>query len=103
MTKAIISYDKDLPEIPDRRPWDKPTSFLVKDATTESGWHVDASGRRPSRLLLIPKLHTAVGQWRDDDYPGTSEVTQRLFAYWFDEEPRGCRLCRPLSLSLLPA
>jgi len=86
MTKAIISYDKDLPEIPDRRPWDKPTSFLVKDATTESGWRVDASGRRPSHLLLIPKLRIAVGQWRDDGYPGASEVTRRLFAYWFDED-----------------
>jgi Type III restriction enzyme, res subunit len=85
MAKAIISYDKGLPEIPDRRPWEKPTSFLVKDPTTESGWRVDASGRRPSRLLLIPKLRTAVDQWRNDGYPGASEVTRRLFAYWFDE------------------
>jgi type III restriction enzyme len=51
MAKAIISYDKDLPEIPDRRPWEKPASFLVKDSSTESGWRVDASGRRPSRLV----------------------------------------------------
>ena len=72
MAKAIISYDKDLPEIPDRRPWEKPTSFLVKDSSTESGWRVDASGRRPSRLLLIPKLRSAVDQWRDDGYPGAS-------------------------------
>jgi type III restriction enzyme len=86
MAKAIISYDKDLPEIPDRRPWEKPASFLVKDSSTESGWRVDASGRRPSHLLLIPKLRSAVDQWRDDGYPGASEVTRRLFDYWFDED-----------------
>ena len=28
---AVIAYDKDLPEIPGRRPWEEPTSFLVKD------------------------------------------------------------------------
>ena len=86
MAKAIISYDRDLPEIPDRRPWEKPTSFLVKDPTTETGWRVDASDRRPSRLLLIPKLRTAVDRWRADGYPGASDVTQRLFAYWFEED-----------------
>jgi type III restriction enzyme len=86
MAKAIISYDKDLPEIPDRRPWEKPTSFLVKDATTDSGWRVNASGRRPSHLLLIAKLRSDVDQWRDNGYPGASEVTRRLFAYWFEED-----------------
>ena len=86
MAKAIISYDRDLPEIPDRRPWEKPASFLVKDPTTETGWRVDASDRRPSRLLLIPKLRTAVDRWRADGYPGASDVTRRLFAYWFEED-----------------
>ena len=31
MARAVIAYDKDLPEIPGRRPWEKPTSYLVKD------------------------------------------------------------------------
>ena len=31
MTNAVINYDKDLPEIQDRRPWERPTSYLVKD------------------------------------------------------------------------
>ncbi len=65
MAKAIISYDKELPEIPDHWPWEKPTSFLVKDPTAESGWRVDASGRRPSHLLLIAKRQSAVNQWRN--------------------------------------
>ena len=86
MPNSIISYDKDLPEIPGRRPWEKPTSFLVKDPTAETGWRVDESGRRPSKLLLTQKLRAAVDRWREDGYPGASEVTQRLFAYWFDED-----------------
>ena len=31
MASAVIAYDKDLPEIPGRCPWEKPTSYLVKD------------------------------------------------------------------------
>ena len=60
MPKSLISYDKDLPEIPGRQPWEQPTSFLVKDPTAASGWRVDESGHRPSKLLLVQKLRTAV-------------------------------------------
>jgi type III restriction enzyme len=86
MATSIIAYDKDLPEIPGRCPWLKPDSFLVKDAKSETGWSVDKSGRRPSKLLLIAKLRKAVAKWRDDGYPGASEVTLRLFSYWFEED-----------------
>lgn len=37
MAKAVIAYDKDLPEIPGRRPWEKPTSYLVKNETAPTG------------------------------------------------------------------
>ena len=30
MPRAVIAYDKDLPEIPGRRPWEKPTSSAVR-------------------------------------------------------------------------
>lgn len=86
MAKAVIAYDKDLPEIPGRRPWEKPTSFLVKDDAAPTGWREDASGRRPSRLLLVPKIRAAVDAWREQGYPGASDVTQRLFEYWFGED-----------------
>ena len=33
----------------------------------------------------MPKIRTAVDEWRDQGYPGASEVTRRLFEYWFDE------------------
>ena len=64
MAKAVIAYDKDLPEIPGRRPWEKPNSFLVKDDAAPTGWRENTSGRRPSRLLLVPKIRKAVDAWR---------------------------------------
>lgn len=86
MPKTIIPYDKDLPAIPGRRPWEKPTSILVKDQELPSGWRVDESGRRPSTLLLIEKLRQAVDKLRDNNYPDASDVTRRLFDYWFEED-----------------
>jgi len=86
MAKAVIAYHKDLPEIPGRRPWDKPTSYLVKDDAAETGWRVDESGRRPSRLLLVPKIRAAVDAWRAGGYQGASDVTRRLLEYWFEED-----------------
>ena len=86
MSKAVIAYDKDLPEIPGRLQWEKPTSFLVKDKTSPTGWREDTSGRRPSRLLLVPKIRKAVDTWREEGYPDASSVTQRLFEFWFEED-----------------
>ena len=86
MAKSIIAYDRDLPEIPGRRPWERPTSYLVKDDSAPNGWRVETSGRRPSKLLLVEKLRKAVDKWRDEGYPGASDVTRRLFEYWFEED-----------------
>lgn len=86
MAKAVIAYDKDLPEIPDRCYWEKPASFLVKDAAAPNGWREDKSGRRASMLMLVMKLRHAVDQWRAKGYPGCSDVTRRLFEYWFEED-----------------
>jgi type III restriction enzyme len=86
VSSSVIAYDKDLPEIPGRCPWLKPDCFLVKDPKEPTGWRVDKSGRRPSKLLLISKLRKALDAWRADGYPGASEVTLRLFGYWFDED-----------------
>jgi len=86
MAKAVIAYDKDLPEITGRRPWEKPTSYLAKDDAAPTGWREETSGRRPSLLLLVPKIRAAVDAWRVQGYPGASDVTRRLFEYWFDED-----------------
>ena len=85
MAKSVISYDKDLPEIPGRRPWEKPTQHLVKDQNAPTGWAV-ADGRRPSKLLLVPKIREQVDTWRESGYEGASDVTRRLFEYWFEED-----------------
>ena len=86
MARAVIRYDKHLPEIRDRRPWERPTSHLVKDDDEPTGWREDDSGRRPSPLLLPPKIRDEVDAWRDGGYRGASEVTRRLFEYWFEED-----------------
>lgn len=86
MANAIIAYDKDLPEIPGRRAWEKPSSFLVKDAKCPTGWREDTSGRRASTMLLVPKIRSEVDQWREAGYPGASAVARRLFEYWFEED-----------------
>ena len=86
MARSVIAYDKDLPEVAGRLPWTSPTSHLVKDDDAPTGWREDKSGRRPSKLLLVPKIRAEVDAWRENGYPGASEVTQRLFAYWFEED-----------------
>jgi len=83
MAKAVVSYDKDLPEIPDRLAHEKPGSHLVKKTEEE---FAEVEGRRPSKMLLVNNLRKAVDQWRDDGYPGASSVTQRLFQFWFEED-----------------
>ena len=86
MAVAVINYDKDLPEIQGRHPWERPTSLLVKDEDEPTGWREDDSGRRPSPLLLPPKIRKEVDEWRDGGYRGGSDVTRRLFEYWFEED-----------------
>jgi type III restriction enzyme len=88
VAKSIIAYDRDLPEVPGRRAWERPTSFLVRDAASEIGWRVDESGRRPSGLLLVSKLRQAVDKWREaqPQYQGASDVTRELFRFWFEED-----------------
>jgi type III restriction enzyme len=86
MPKSVIIYDKELPEIPGRCPWEKPDCFLVKDKSVPGGWRIDSSGRRPSKMLLVKKLRDAVDVWRTEGYPDASDVTKRLFSYWFDED-----------------
>ena len=86
MSTAFVAYDKDLPEISGRCPWEAPTSHLVKDDEAPTGWREDTFGRRPSHLLLVPKVRDAVNAWREGGYGGASDVTRRLFDYWFEED-----------------
>ena len=44
------------------------------------------SSRRPSRAMLVPKIRTAVDQWRTEGYPGATETTRRLLRFWFEQD-----------------
>lgn len=83
MAKAVISYDKELPEIPDRLAHLKPDAYLFKKTAEE---YEVIEGRRPTKMLLVNCLRGEVDRWRDDGYPGASHVTQRLFQFWFEED-----------------
>ena len=85
MAHPLISYDKDLPGITGRLPWEEPTSHLIKDESAPTRWR-EQEGRRDSRILLVPKIRGEVSNWREAGYPGASEVTRRLFEYWFQED-----------------
>ncbi len=85
MVRSLVNYDKDLPAIASRRPWERPAFHLIKDDKASNGWR-EAAGRRESSLLLVPKIRQAVDVWRDGGYDGASPVTKRLFQYWFEEE-----------------
>ena len=52
MAKAVISYDKDLPEIPDRQAHLLPTSYLRKKEGTKDEFEI-VEVQRPSKLLLM--------------------------------------------------
>lgn len=84
---SLVTYDKDLPEVPGRQGQAHlpPTAHLRKAEGAAGGFEV-APGRRPSKLLLVNRLREAVGGWREAGYPGASEVTKRLFSYWFEDD-----------------
>lgn len=86
MSEPVIPYDKQLPGIQGRLPWVEPVSYLVKDETASTGWREETSGRRPSPIFLVPKIREAVDAWRSSGYQGASDVTKRLFEYWFEED-----------------
>lgn len=83
MPRAVISYDKDLPEVPNRLAHLKPDSYLRKK--TDQEYEV-VEGRRPSKMLLVNGLRKEVDNWRDTGYPGASPVSRRLFQFWFEED-----------------
>ena len=42
--------------------------------------------RDKSRGYLVNKLRSAINQWRNSGYPGTTNTTKRLLIYWFNED-----------------
>ena len=86
MARAVISYDKDLPEIPGRRPWEKPTSFLVKDdggADRLAGGHLGPAAEPPAARAEDP---SGRGRMARTGLPRRVGSDRRLFEYWFEED-----------------
>jgi len=83
MVRSVVQYDKDLPEIEGRNPYEKPDAYLEKKSEEK---FVVVNKRRPSKMLLVNKLRGSVDDWRNQGYPGASHVTKRLFQFWFDED-----------------
>ena len=83
MVRSVVQYDKDLPEIEGRNPYEKPDAYLEKKSEEK---FVVVNKRRPSKMLLVNKLRESVDDWRNQGYPGASHVTKRLFQFWFDED-----------------
>ena len=85
VAKSVIAYDKELPEIPGAAlgEADVVPGQGRRGADRLARRHVRAPGEP---LLLVSKMRKAVDRWRDEGYPGASQVTQRLFQYWFEEE-----------------
>lgn len=82
MPQSIVQYDKELPFIEGRNPWEVPTCFLKKKG--ENNYEM-VQGRRPSKMLCVNKLRSEIDKWRNDGYPGATATSQELLAYWFDQ------------------
>jgi len=79
----VIELEQALPEIPDRKAWEIPSSHLEKDG--KGGYKIN-TGRRPSRTLLVNKIRKEVDQWRCNGYPGASSTSTFLLEYWFGKD-----------------
>ncbi len=83
IASTIIPYDRALPEIPDRSPYTCPDAYLEKRG---AGDYRIVKERRPSSMFLVEKLRQTVNAWRKQNYPGLSDVTRRLFQFWFEDD-----------------
>jgi len=82
MPQPIVQYNKELPFIEERNPWEVPVSYLKKKSGNE---YELVQGRRPSKMLLINKLRSQIDKWRNDGYPGATATSKELLAFWFDQ------------------
>ncbi len=83
MTEHANVLELDLPEIDGRDPYTPPRRRLEK--TGANTW-TEVEGRRRSHTLLVNEIREAVDTWRANRYPGVTGTTQRLLAFWFDDD-----------------
>jgi len=83
MPKTWVQYNKELPFIEDRQPWEIPTSYLRKKGPNE---YEVVEGRRSSRMFLVNKLRRALDEWRAKEYEGATGTSRELLTYWFEQD-----------------
>jgi type III restriction enzyme len=65
------------------KPHEEPTHHRVR-AKTEGARAEIVKGRRPTAITIAQNLRRMVGEWRQCEYPGASDTTRGLLAYWFE-------------------
>ncbi len=83
MPKTWVQYNKELPYLEDRQPWEIPTCYLRKKGPND---YEVVEGRRPSRMFLVNKLRRAVDQWRAKGYERATETSKELLTFWFEQD-----------------
>ncbi|MCS3765552.1 DEAD/DEAH box helicase family protein [Bradyrhizobium centrosematis] len=68
-------------------PWDEPNRHRVRGSSPGAPPEIKTY-RRPSPIRLVNPLRAAVKEWRDLHYPGASDTTRELLAYWFERPHR---------------
>lgn len=83
MPETWVQYNKELPYIEDRQPWEIPTCYMRKTGPNE---YEVVKGRRPSRMFLVNRLRKAVDAWREGGYEGATATSKELLTYWFEQD-----------------
>lgn len=65
------------------KPHEEPTHHRVR-AKTEGARAEIVKVRRPTAITIAQNLRQLVGEWRQWEYPGASDTTRELLAYWFE-------------------
>lgn len=68
-------------------PWEEPNKHRVRASTPGQPPEIKTYRRR-SPVKLVNPLREVVKEWRDLGYPGASETTQELLAFWFERPHR---------------
>lgn len=66
-------------------PWQEPIHHRVR---VEKGPAQTVEGRRPSPIEVVNNLRSAVREWREAFYVGSSDTTIQLLNYWFERAHR---------------
>lgn len=82
MPETWVQYNKELPYIEDRQPWEIPTCYLRKKGINN---YEVVKGRRPSKMLLINKMRPELDNWRKNGYPGATKTSKEILTFWFEQ------------------